>query len=177
LGERKIGAPPKFNRKKLSRGINKLQEIASETLTHGFARKEFEKNTKKRKSYKIRGHGRNRKRENIENWFERYIPYRNCVYIFWSHKKCLYVGRTGAGGGRPSSHFQKHWFDSATRIVVIATSRSQTSKIECLAIHRYLPKFNVNKASSKKWTKKCPLCRVHKNIESELRTIFRFKKS
>ena len=47
--------------------------------------------------------------------------------------------------------------------------------LECLAMHRFQPTYNAAKAETKKWTSKCPLCQVHRNIWTELRAIFRLK--
>jgi hypothetical protein len=175
LGEKQLGQPKKINRKYVNKTIKNMQALASKALTNSLAKKEFENSTKLIKYWKIKGHGREQKRESIEVKFDRLISSRNCVYAFFKGKQCLYVGRTHNGGSRPASHYQKFWFTSATRIKIYSVSKSEISKIECLAIHRYLPKHNKNKASTKKWTKKCPLCKIHKNIESELRQIFSFK--
>ena len=91
--------------------------------------------------------------------------------------KCIYVGRTIKGKGRPQSHFVKFWLNSVSRIDIYLTSQSsQVPKLECLAIHRFHPKENGMKASIPKWAKKCPVCEIQKNIRSELRQIFSLRK-
>jgi hypothetical protein len=46
---------------------------------------------------------------------------------------------------------------------------------ECLGIHRFQPSRNKVKAESRKWTKKCELCGIHREIEEEVSSIFRLK--
>jgi hypothetical protein len=113
----------------------------------------------------------------FEKWFKEKFPrLKNYVYVFWGNKKkCLYVGKTGKGGSRISSHFIKHWFGSTRRIDIFSSTASQIPKLECLAIHHFEPVYNKNKAATKNWTKKCPLCTIHKDIEKELRKIFRLR--
>lgn len=178
LGDSKPGKPPEFSRKKVNVGIEKLQDIASKAFAPRLARKGFEKHITIRKLYHIKGHGREDKKKRFNKWYDNYFnPRRGYVYSFWKYDKtCIYVGRTGSGGSRPSGHFEKFWFSQAKRITVFQLkSKSQIPKIECLAIHHFQPRRNKNKASTKKWTKACPLCEKHRLIEKELHRIFRFK--
>jgi hypothetical protein len=178
LGLAKPGKPPKFDRKKVDKGINKLQEIATNAFAHKNAKTEFEKHVSKRKSWHIKGHGRNDKKNRFNHWYKKIgISAKGCVYVFWGNgRKTVYVGKTGSGGSRPSSHFEKFWFSSVKRVTIYAVkSKSQIPKLECLAIHRFQPIYNKNKAATKKWTKACPLCEIHRSIESELRSIFRLR--
>lgn len=179
LGSKKMGKPPEFSRKKVSAGINKLQQIASNSLARKLAKTEFTNFISKQKDYHIKGHGPNDKKNRFEKWYSKNFPKsRGLVYAFWSkNRKCIYVGRTGNRGSRPSSHFEKYWFNNVKRVSIFSiSSKTQIPKIECLAIHHFQPARNKNKAATKKWTKACPLCKIHKNIEEELRNIFRLKK-
>lgn len=175
-----VGRPPIFNRKKISKNINELQNIASECVTHTFAKNEFEKTIDKKKQWRVnkrKGWGWKAKRENFSKWFEANIDFPNCIYIFWSNSKCVYVGRTVRGKGRPQNHFNKNWFYKISRVDIYSTSKaSEVPKLECLAIHRFRPKENGMKASIPKWAKKCPVCNLRKQIKSELSKIFRIKK-
>jgi len=178
LGKKKAGQPPVFGRKKVDKAIDKLQRIASDALAQKTAKSEFYKHVAFRKNRRVFGRGVDEKKREFEKWFS--ATFRKSigvVYSFWGEKgKCIYVGRTGSGGSRPSSHFDKFWFSSVKRTTIYAvSSKSQLPKLECLAIHSLQPIRNKNKASTKKWTKACPLCKTHKYIENELRSIFRFK--
>jgi hypothetical protein len=179
IGSKKPGKPPEFKRRNVDRGIDKLQEITSNALSNKLAKLEFERYAAPRRSWYIKGHGVKEKKSIFEKWFKKeFSEGKSCIYIFWgNNNKCIYVGRTGSSGGsRPSSHFEKHWFGEVKRIVVYSVNaKSQTPKLECLAIHHFDPKRNKNKSATKKWTKACPLCVVHENIEEELRGIFRFR--
>lgn len=179
LGLRQPGKPPKFGRKKVNRGIQQLQLLASQAFSRRLAKSAFEDHTTERRTWQVKGHHRNEKKRLFKKWFRKTFGptrTRGCVYSFWGGGKYLYVGRTGHGGGRPSAHFKEFWFSHTTRITIFSVrGRSQLPKIECLAIHRFRPKYNTNTASTKKWTKACPLCQIHSAIENELRDIFRLR--
>jgi len=178
LGKSGAGKPPEFSRKKVDSGIRKLQSIASNALAHKLARSEFNEHVASRKNYHVKGRGLDEKKEKFENWFTAQLrKTRGLIYAFWgNHNKCIYIGRTGSRGSRPSSHFEKFWFSGVKRITIFSVKRqSHIPKLECLAIHRLQPTRNKNKAATKKWTKACPLCTTHKYIEEELRNIFRFR--
>ena len=178
LGDKGAGKPPKFGRKNVNKGILKLQEIASAALAQKLAKSEFNEHINFRKNYRIKGRGSSEKKKKFETWFSiNFSQGKGIIYAFWGeHEQCIYVGRTGPHGHRPSSHFDKLYFLRVKRVTIFAVhSRSHLPKLECLAIHHFRPLHNKNKASTKKWTKACPLCMTHKYIETELRNIFRFK--
>ena len=88
------------------------------------------------------------------------------IYIFWSGKKCKYVGKSIVGGTRPQIHFEKYWFNDVTKINIYSTSqRSQIPKLECLAIHRFEPSVNCYKPSFSGNAKSCPICDTEKLIK------------
>jgi hypothetical protein len=178
LGRAGVGKPPQFTRRNVDQGIQNLQEIASNALASWLAKKEFDQHIKHRRNYRVKGRGPADKKHRFEKWFDgRFPTSKGVIYAFWgSHGKCIYIGRTGAHGRRPSAHFEKYWFSPVKRVTVFVVSgRSHLPKLECLAIHRFQPNRNKNRASTKKWTKACPLCTTHKYIEKELRSIFRFR--
>lgn len=177
LGTTKAGKPPEFSRKRVSAGIRRLQVIASGALAHKLAKSEFNEHILYRKNYHVKGRGPGNKKVRFEKWFApRFGRRKGFIYTFWHDKKCVYVGRTGSRGSRPSSHMEKFWFSGVNRITVYAVDgRSHIPKLECLAIHHFQPTRNNSKAATKKWTKACPLCTTHQYIESELRNIFRFR--
>jgi len=173
-----VGKPPKFNRKKVDSGIRRLQEFASNGLARKLAKQEFNERVASRKNYHVKGRGRYEKKKKFENWFTAHLPKtRGLIYAFWNkQKKCIYIGRTGSHGSRPSSHFVKFWFARVNRITIFfVKGQRHIPKLECLAIHCFQPTCNKNKAAKKKWTTACPLCTKHKYIEDELRDIFRLK--
>src|ERR1041384_116234 len=176
LGLKRPGPHPKMTRKRIDHSIAALQDLSSSIMAGKIARKEFKENARPKKGRKITGWGWKQQQERFENWFKQKFPnQKDLVYVFWNREKCVYVGRTGAGGSRPSSHFNKKWCH-ITRVDVYPTgAKSQTPKLECLAVHRFEPSQNNYKPSAKKCTKKCPLCAIHKEIERELRKIFRIR--
>lgn len=178
LGNSKAGKPPGFGRKRVNAGIRRLQAVASNALAHKLAKSEFNEHVASRRNYHVKGRGPDDKKARFEKWFRaNFGKARGLVYAFWgNHAKCIYVGRTGSRGSRPSSHIEKFWFSGVKRITIFAVrGRSHTPKLECLAIHHLQPARNKNKAATKKWTKACPLCTTHRYIENELRNIFRFR--
>jgi hypothetical protein len=176
LGRRERGPHPKLGRTKIDNTIRVLQQLASEALANRLAKSEFTRSVAHKKSWHVKGWGWREKQRSFNHWFDRYIQYRSCVYVIWKSKNCVYVGKTRMGSGRPSSHFEKHWFHGATRIDIYALrGKRPLPSLECLAIHRFQPAENRQRAQSLKWTTACPLCKVHKDIQSELRAIFRLK--
>jgi hypothetical protein len=172
------GKPPQFNRQKVDKGIERLQRIASDALAGRLARTEFEKHVQLRKNWHVKGRGLDDRKARFERWFASCFPQSSgCLYAFWNRKgRSEYVGRSGSGGSRPSSHFDKFWFAHVKRVTIFQIpSASHIPKLACLAIHHFQPLRNKNKASIRKWTKSCPLCDTHRYIEEELRRIFRFK--
>lgn len=173
------GRPPILNRRRISKTIKHLQDLASECLVKDHASSEFNSLVKEKRWWRVttsKGWGRDAKKKNFNQWFDKNIFFPNCVYIFWSKSTCLYVGRTLRGKGRPQSHFNMHWFSKTTRINIFSTSSaSEVPKLECLAIHRFSPVHNKRRAANKMWAKKCPVCKVHEMIDDELRSIFYLK--
>jgi hypothetical protein len=178
LGRRGVGRPTTFRRKTVNRAIKELQLIASHALAPKLAREEFGARVRERKNYHVKGRGPDEKRDRFRKWFSRHFADRHgIVYAFWNRRReCVYVGKTGPHGIRPSDHFDKYWFGAVRRVTVFSIrGSSHVGKLECLAIHRFQPKRNKNKAATRKWTKACPLCTTHRYIESELRGIFRLR--
>src|SRR5208282_5857695 len=106
---------------------------------------------------KQKGFGRTAKKRSFGKWYARQIQSQNCVYVFWSGRRCEYVGRTVRGRGRPSSQFDKFWFGSVTRVDIYSVGGpSSVPKAECLAIHLFDPRQNVNSASRPKYARRCP---------------------
>lgn len=168
-----------FDKQRRRKGIEKLKLLATKCLASDLAKRQFKATIDKKKQWQCtrnKGWNRKDKGNHFDKWFAKNIPYKNCIYVFWKDRKAEYVGRTLKGKGRPQSHFSKFWFNGTTRIDIYSTSQaSQTPKLECLAIHRFEPRQNGQKASIPKWAKKCPVCKIHKLIEAELKDVFALK--
>lgn len=173
------GPPPTLSRRQVRRAITRLQELASEALADHLARDEFEDAVTFRRSWHVKrgkGRGVDAKRRAFNRWFDDELGPATYVYVFWNRRRCVYVGKTARSGRRISSHFDKHWFGGVTRVDVYATTgRRVLPALECLAIHGFQPTRNKFRAERRKWTRRCPLCSVHRMIDSELRDIFRLR--
>lgn len=179
FGKRRPGAAPKFSQKHVKSAVARMQDLASDALARRLARREFDSEKKWRKSWhpkEGKGWGRSAKRASFNKWFDKYFGPGPTIYVFWSKRKCLYVGKTSGNGRRVSSHFEKHWFSAATRVDVYAVKSSKSlTSVECMGIHYFQPTRNRFRAERRKWTRKCPLCEVHKDIDSEIRGLFRLR--
>jgi hypothetical protein len=173
------GQPLSLKKAHVTKSIARLQGFASEALADKLARREFRASVKGKKSWhpkKGKGRDRDAKRKAFKEWFADHFGRGTYIYVFWSRRKCVYVGKTTKSGGRIAGHFEKHWFGSVTRIDVYQTNgRRGLPALECLAIHRFQPARNKFRAERKKWTRKCELCRVHRLIHDELKSIFRLR--
>ena len=174
---KKPGPPPTISRKIVDKGINKLKDLASNAFSYKLMKKEFDQHVKGKKWCLVKGRGVEEKKRQFKKWYSQKVgDPKNCIYSFWGKdQECLRFGRTIAGKGRPSGHFDKYWFPKVRRVTIWPIkNKREVPKLECLAIHAYQPPFNKIKAAKKKWTKKCPLCAILKDIE-ELRQIFRLR--
>ena len=132
--------PPKFNRSKVNKSIAKLQVLASDCVADSLAKKALNSLVVKKKQWHVKGRGCEKKKQYFDAFFVKQIPEKNYIYIFWKNRKCLYIGKTEKGKGRPQNHFSKYWFTQATRVDIHAVkSASQVLKLECLAKHRFNP--------------------------------------
>lgn len=172
------GPIPNLTKPKRERGIKELRRIASDALAKKMAKRAFERSVARKKTWKTKGRGIGEKRKGFRAWLVRegIDPKSGKVYVFWHKKKCLYVGRTTGKGARPIHHFKRAWFGGTTRIdVYIIPRQSDVPRLECLGVHRFHPTRNKVRAAKEKWTKRCPLCSLHKRIKNEVRDIFRFR--
>lgn len=179
LGKSHPGPLTKLTKYKIGNLLENLEELSRAIITKRKGKKEFKLSKIESRRWhpkKNKGWSRDSKKESFSHWFDNEVPIRNCVYVFWSPKKCLYVGRTMNGKGQPQSHFKEHWFNQTTQIDIhIVKSINQLHKAECLAIDRFEPHYNKNKSSKWKYYKKCPVCTDVNKIKSELSKIFRLK--
>jgi hypothetical protein len=169
------GKVPQFNRKRVRQTVSRLQEIVTRALAKKYATKWFGEFAQRKKTWrvtKLKGWGPDEKRKTFQKWYQNRIGTAGCVYAFWKKRKCVYVGRTGKGGSRPSEHFVKFWFSGVTRIDIYEVrAKRQFSALECLAIHRFRPLKNKRETQ-----RNCPLCKVHGLIKTEVAAIFRLKR-
>lgn len=87
------GPMPSLNKKQRESAINELQGIASNALARRMAKKQFEQSVAKRRTWKTKGWGKDKKIKEFRAWAKRKIDGRSGkVYVFWQKKKCLYVG-------------------------------------------------------------------------------------
>ncbi|MDH4226736.1 MAG: hypothetical protein OEV59_03125 [Deltaproteobacteria bacterium] len=171
-----FGRPKKFDKRIRDSVIEELQNLATEALAKDVARDAFDDLIYEKRRWHVKGWGLEEKKNKFKRWLEKEIMFKNYIYIFWGKKKCVYVGRTIGGKNRPTDHFEKYWFGRATRVDIYSTSlKSEVPKLECLAMHRFDPSENKNFPSLPLWSKSCPICDVHIDIERELRGIFNFK--
>lgn len=173
------GAAPKITKTKIQKSIGKLQSISEIALLRSrLAKKVFRDYDYKRQWHpkKNKGFGHAAKRRSFKQWYDGNITTKNCVYVFWQKKNCLYVGRTLNGKGRPSAHFEKHWFNKATRIDIYAFDRKRSvPRFECMLTHKWKPSYSRMRPASKKFYTKCAICDVEKNIKTEIKGLFRLK--
>lgn len=173
---RRPGPPRRFTKDGLERAIARLQGLASEAFADRLAREWFEARVSGKRSWhpkRGKGWGRPAKKATFKEWFREKVGPGPTIYVFWNRSSCLYVGKTTGNGSRIAGHFDKHWFGKTTRIDVYAVKgRRGLPALECLAEHRFLPTYNRIAPETKKWTTKCPLCEIHKQIDRELREMF-----
>ena len=179
IGTNRPGKPHIFNRRKVAPKLWELGELASEILVRRRARRQFRQSVDGKRQWHIKrgkGFGIDAKRTKFKQWYEKYIGNKNCVYVFWSGRKCVYVGRTLHGKGRPAGWFDRVWFQPVTRIDIYSVPRrSEVPKAECLAVHLFDPTENKNWPSINRYTKKCSICKATKEIDRELESIFRLR--
>ena len=134
-------------------------------------------NKKQWHTKKGKGWSRAAKKQAFKHWYGQHIETMNCVYIFWNNRKCLYVGRTLNGKGRPSAHFEKYWFNRCTRIDIYSFSRQrEVPRFECVMTHKLNPAKAKNKPSSKRYSSNCPICENNSFITEQVRSMFPFRK-
>jgi hypothetical protein len=179
IGKSRPGRPHVFNRKRVEPRLNELGNLAAEILVQRRGRKEFRRIVDGKRQWHVKrgkGFGIDAKRKRFKRWYERHIGNKNCVYVFWSGKSCIYVGRTLRGKGRPAGWFDRVWFQPVSRIDIHSVLRpSEVPKAECLAVHLFDPSENKNWPSFGSYIKECPICQATRDIGNELASIFRLR--
>jgi hypothetical protein len=173
----KQGKPPTFARGHVDKAVNNLNKLTEACLLRDHAVQRLADIYDEKRQWHVvrsKGWGVENKRKSFIEWYERNKIGRNCVYVFWAGKKCRYVGRTMKGQNRPQTHFTKHWFIGVTRVDLYHSRVGRNvPKLECLATHRFRPRFSKIKPSSKRWYARCPICETQKTIAADVRSLFR----
>ena len=173
------GSAPKLTRKRVRRSIAKLKNIAQADYLKSREAKGILRDFDHKRQWhskKGKGFGRPAKKRSFKKWYESKITTKNCVYAFWNKARCLYIGRTLNGKGRPTSHFEKHWFGKATRVDVYGFRRRRdVPRFECMLTHKESPSYSRMKPSSKKYYAVCPVCEGRKVISDHVRWLFRLR--
>lgn len=179
VGKKSPGRPHVFNRRKVEPKLRELGELAADILVRRRARKEFRRVVDGTRQWHVKrgkGWGIDARKTTFKRWYEKRIGNKNCVYAFWSGRESVYVGRTLNGKGRPAGWFDRVWFRPVTRIDIYSVGgKSEVPKVECLAAHLFNPTVNKNSPSKRKYAKKCPICSAKKEINRELKSIFRLR--
>jgi len=170
------GKAPALTKTNRRRFIERLEKTALQMNVRRLVAAEFKAGIDERKSWRVttrKGFGVDQKKKNFGAWFQKNIKHQSCVYVFWGGIRCCYVGRTLEGKGRPHAHYGKYWFGGVTRIDIYSVRRaSLTPKLECLAVHRWKPAYPKYKPAERKWTKKCPICKMLHDLRTEARRAF-----
>lgn len=188
LGELDLNSPgprKKFNKRYINRGILELENLSTKMVPGGVKRA-FEKITEqpcwniiKKGEARKKKDKKGRKRVPIVSWAKKVAPKPSpVIYSFWNKHKCFYVGRTQNFPGRLERHRdsgkRSRYLAIGNRIKVFTIStKAELPKAECLAMSLFEPSDNEKIASKKRYSRKCPHCRLHKVIRQELRSIFR----
>ncbi len=176
IRRRQPGAAPRFRRRRVEKSIDRLQGLATETLLSSNLLTPIDNFYDQKKQWhpkRGKGHGVIAKSRAFKKWYEEEIDHKNCVYVFWNGNRCLYVGRTLNGKGRPSSHFNKHWFSKAHRIDILgSSSKRKVPALECRLTHELEPSYSRIKPSRSKHFQRCQICEVEKHIRDEMKSIF-----
>ena len=179
-GKKSKGPEPKMDQRHLKRKIERLVQIARDTELYKLGRVVFDESVDEKHQWdpkRGKGWGVDAKKRTFRKWYDNNIYGRNCVYIFWARRKCLYVGRTGVGGRRPEAHFEKFWFPAVTRIdSYIVSGKRKLPMTECLAIDLFRPTKNKVRSAQKKWANRCPVCTKEMSVRRQLKQLFPLKR-
>jgi hypothetical protein len=174
----RAGNPPHLTPKKIMASVERLQSLAAHEYMRSKEAKEiFECYDYKKQWHKSgKGHGLSAKKRSFKKWYDEHIETKNNVYVFWKGKRCLYVGRTLNGKNRPTSHFEKHWFGTCTRVDVYGFyGKRNVPCFECMTTHKWYPQYSKITPAAKKYGRVCPICEGWDYIEDEVKMIFRLK--
>ncbi|MES2155580.1 MAG: hypothetical protein V4510_10635 [bacterium] len=164
-------------RDKVHKIVFHMQRLASQALSSRLTHREFRAHTEPVLRWRVtagKGRGPDQKKAAFKAWYRQTVRRSNCIYVFRSGNRAVYVGKTTIGASRPASHFSQHWFSGITHVDLHPVRGTRPlPALECLAIHKFEPSRNKVAAETRKWTSKCPLCEIHEEIDEQLRDIVR----
>lgn len=173
------GKAPRLTRKQIRHSIRRLQNIAeADFFRSRYGRKLLRDYDDKKRWHPKRGKGFGwrAKRRSFKTWYQEEGFPKNCVYVFWDRSRCLYIGRTLNGKGRPSSHFNKAWFGRAHRIDIFGFQRKRdVPRFECVMTHKHDPAEAGNKPARRNYYSPCPVCDAKGKIKKEVSRLFRLR--
>jgi hypothetical protein len=168
------GTPQKMDRKIRDRLRVDLLDSASQILVRERAKKEFQRLTGQRRLHFISGRGVENRFSDLYFWARSNLR-GPIIYSFWKGRKCLYVGK-GKSHRRLRGYRNSHYLIAADSVRVWQVrSRNKLPGAECLAVHLFNPTKNTNKPARVKWGRKCPICRRHDELKSDLDSLLRLK--
>jgi hypothetical protein len=171
-----VGKPPTFTRKHVKNAIRRLNQLTEACLLRDHAIHNLSDIYDEKRQWRSKGWGLERKRKSFLSWYDKRGIKNNCVYVIWGKRKCRYVGRTLNGKNRPQSHFHRKWFPGVRRIDIYhSKTKRNIPKLECLATHRFQPKFSKIKPSTRKWYSRCPIHEAQRMIRADVRSLFRLR--
>lgn len=167
------GKLPKFTHDVRESLVNDLLDTASAILTRD-AKALLDDIVVGRKLLHIRGWGNRQRGERLSDWvyYELSGP---IVYMFWKGDRCLYVGK----GRNPSRlyNYERHIYirEADCVEVLFVRSKSYLAQAECLATHLHDPSDKRAQPARVRWGKKCPICKEHDFVRSEIKGLFKMR--
>ncbi len=167
------GRPKEFTKKIRDRSIKAIADLSTRILVRQGAKEEFKGLVYPQEMTHFSGSWEKRAAKLLQ-WAKKRFS-RPIIYSFWRKSRCLYVGK--GKSWRRLRHYRDHkYLKESTSIKVFEVKQKSTlSKAECLAVHRFDPKYNKKTPGNQKWGKKCPICQAHDQIRSELWDLFRLR--
>lgn len=156
--------------------IAELQALAERLLVRNGARQALRGLIPKDCECRRRPHQnritRRESKQALVDWAQKTVRHP-AIYSFWENGRCLYVGRAENFARRLRNYVQykSPYLRAGRRINVwCIRGRRRLSKAECIAISLFQPpQFNNrNKASHRKYDRRCKICRVRQHIREFL---------
>ena len=167
------GKPKEFTKKIRDKGIKAIADLSTRILLRQGAKEEFRELVCPQRMTHLSGSWEKRA-DRLLQWAKQHFS-KPIIYSFWRKSECLYVGK--GKSWRRLRHYRDHkYLKESTLIKVFEVRQKSTlAKAECLAVHRFDPKYNKKTPGNQKWGKKCPICQAHDQIRSELRALFNLR--
>ncbi|MFM7734775.1 MAG: hypothetical protein ACKOCT_20695 [Alphaproteobacteria bacterium] len=174
LIKRKPGPRKDFTRHHREDGIAELQSLAGQILRKDVVPGHLRAITTGTRLTRLGGRGLENRFQRMCDWAESNLR-GPIIYSFWRGNRCLYVGK-GESWRRLRSYRRDILLATATSLRVrMIAGKSHLAMAECMSIHLYEPRYNINQSSKPKYSKKCPICQTNLAIREELRSLFRMR--